>query len=164
MNSAAKIVLGVLGVGVLVGGAIALSHAFPGGVTSHGDCGPLVMDAAPLQRYMTALGKVNMSPRSSALGMVRKLFRAAFPGCAFDNDTTATFVRPDGVKVEWQSIVALIGDKTLGEVAEDPELLNAVNALGSPGERVGSAGVVPDSSVGGGLKDILTTWFGGPLG
>ena len=161
MNTAGKVTIGLLAAGVVVGGAFALSHVFPGVSTSI-ECGDLVFDSAAHHRYQEKLTKLNsMSPRSSALAMVGKLFHAAFPGCAFGTDTTAVIIGPGGT-IDWQDIVAILGDKTVGEAKADPAVLAALGALVSL--RKGSAGIVPDDSVGGSLKDILRMWTGAPLG
>lgn len=161
MKTGGKIVVGLLAVGVVVGGAIALSHVFPG-ITTTTQCGRLTMDAPALGRYLTAMNKSSgVSQRSSALGMLGKWLHAAFPSCDFGADTTALFVGPGG-EIDWQEVVAIIGDKTIGEANADPEVLAALAALGP--SREGSAGIGPDGSIGGNIKDITRMWMGAPLG
>lgn len=160
MKTAGKIVVGVLVVGGLVGGAIALSHVFPGTST---DCGRLTLDAAAVQRYAAAMMRSGpgLSPRSSAVSVLGGWLRAAFPSCEFDRNTTATLVGTVA-EIEWQDVVAILGDKTLGEAESDPAVLAALASL-TP-QREGSAGIVPDDSVGGSIKDITRMWMGEPLG
>ncbi len=164
MNTGTKIALGVLGTGVLVGGAILLSHTVFRGHDTTTSCGPLVVGESELARMLSKAASIgNVSPRSSALKMVAKLFHAMFPSCDFDKTTTATITRVDGSVIEWQDVVELLGDRTIEDVQSDPEAIAAMNALGGM-QREGSAGIVPDDSVGGSLKDMVTAWMGGPLG
>jgi hypothetical protein len=76
-------------------------------------------------------------PNGNAQMAVNEFMSIVFPQCRWNADVKTVFIRPDGSRFEWQTLVGMLKGKTVSEVADMADQLMPV-----PG-RVGSTGTPP---------------------
>lgn len=128
------IAIGQMGILAIIA---ALALVVAGGATvasASEDCGVVQISPDVVMRNVDRITAVVTSakPDASGLDFIASLMKIVAPTCAWTRSTKATIVGPEG-SFEWQEIVARVGNKTVLDLATDPELQALLEAPGKEG-------------------------------
>lgn len=95
----------------------------PGG--GAGGCSDIRLSQAVMQRTVARMPQIvangGFTAASPYMALARAIFRDAVPSCSWDNGMVATVTDNTGRSFEWQDMVARAGNRSIAEVANDPE-------------------------------------------